>query len=198
MGTAGNMFAGLPREARSAEWGFSLVESITIIAIISILTTISVASLPAIRAHQALVADTEQIRSLLLDSKQRSLNQVRPEACVAIATDPRKCSDVGITFTGGKVVQYADVVGDLRYNPENDIDIVAHDLQSVVVNSQSTNHFVFYGNPPSVDLYAGDVSPKLVRTLPGGVATILLEYGTGKDRSQRTLEISSFGTIDVK
>ncbi len=179
--------------------GFSLVESITIIAIISILTAISVAALPAIRAHQALVADTEQIRSLLLDSKQRSLNQVRPEACVqeaeANGKDSRRCSDTGIVFHEGNVIQYADSgTPNLRYD-EADHKIATYPLQSVIVKGDSTNpnHFLFYGNPPSVDLYVTGL-----RASPGDVYTILLRANTGKNKQERTIEISSFGTIDIK
>lgn len=177
--------------------GFSLIESITIIAIISILTAISVSALPAIRAHQTLVTDTEQIRSLLLDSKQRSLNQVRPEACVQKAEDSRRCSDVGIAMTGGNIIQFADLLANTRYD-EKDYVIGTYPLQSVVVNSLSTNYLVFYGFPPSVDLYAGDDFPKLVQGLPNGVATILLRAGEGKNKQERTLEVSSFGTIDIQ
>ncbi len=178
--------------------GFSLIESLVMISIITILTSISVAALPAVRAHQALVSDTEQIRSLLLDSKQRALNQVRPEACVRQAEsegkDPRRCSDVGIVFTGGNVVQYADIQPNFRYDADKkDYVFATYEMQSVLVNSLSINHFLFYGNPPSVDLVADGR-----RVEPGETKGVVLEFGTGEDRQRRAVEVSSFGTIEIK
>lgn len=186
--------------------GFSLIESLVMISIISILTAISVSALPAIRSHQALVADTEQIRSLLLDSKQRALNQVRPAECVEANggiddENSQRCSDVGIVFVGGNVIQYADSYkGNQRYDADAngkslDHEIARYPLQSVIVKGDSTNpnHFLFFGNPPSVDLYVTGQ-----KAAPGNVYTILLRANTGKNKQERTIEISSFGTINIK
>lgn len=174
----------------SNQSGFSLVESLVIISIISILASLSLVALPAARSHQELIADTELIQSLLLDSKERALNQVRPEECMselpAEDTLRAPCSDVGIDFeTAGEVIQFADLnEGNGRYT-DTDYKIVTHALSSTV----SSDPIVFKSVPPSVETYRnGKVMD------PEDVATITLTASNGETR---TLEMRQFGTLDI-
>lgn len=187
---------GLPREATSgytlvAKWGFSLVESLVIISIISILTSISLVALPAARAHQQLVSDTELIRSLLLDSKQRALNQVRPEECVKFVAEVVRpqCSDVGIDLSvPGKVTHFADTVTTGKYNA-GDYQIATHNISTAVTPNGFTT-LVFHSAPPTVQLYKDTTVME-----PSHTATITLTASNG---ATRTLTVRQFGTIDVE
>lgn len=171
--------------------GFSLIESLVIISIISILSSVSLVALPAARAHQQLVSDTELIKSLLLDSKQRALNQVRPEECVQKTSDSTLCSDVGIVFNNnGSIAQFADTNNNNNYNPGDD-EIVTHNLASQVqVVAENASSILFRSVPPSVETYknGGIMGPE-------DKATITLTASSGETR---TLVVHQFGTIDIK
>lgn len=171
--------------------GFSLVESLVIISIISILTSISLVALPAARAHQQLVSDTELIRSLLLDSKQRALNQLRPEKCVEFVAEVVRpqCSDVGIDInTGGSVIQFADLNANGKYN-SGDYTVATHSM-ATIMSSSAIEALVFKSAPPSVHLY------KNTQIMgPSDTAQITLTASNG---TTRTLAVHPLGTIDVE
>lgn len=174
--------------------GFSLIESLVIISIISILSAISLSALPAARAHQQIISDTELIKALLVDSKQRALNQVRPEECIAelgVAQNDKEsgafCSDVGIAFRNNEVIQFADSSGNGGYSAD---DYVISRHQTLVYSEEgSSNELLMVGVPPSVVMYnQGGVME------PDDVATIKLSAIGGETR---TLQIHPLGTVDV-
>lgn len=171
--------------------GFSLIESLIIISIVGMVTTMSLQAFPAIRAHQQLIADTEQIRSLLLDSKQRALNQVRPEDCMpdvpVESKDRAACSDVGIAFINNEIIQFADTVGENHDYDPSDYVIVKFPL--VTKLEGATNSLLFASLPPSVMLHVNGVA-----MAPEESANIKLSASDGKERM---LTIRPFGTIDI-
>ncbi len=171
--------------------GFSLIESLIVISIVGMVTTMSLQAFPAIRAHQQLISDTEQIRSLLLDSKQRALNQVRPEDCMpdlpVESKDRAVCSDVGIAFVNNELIQFADTVGENRDYDPSDYVIVKFPLSTKLEGI--TASLLFTSLPPSVALHANGVALG-----PNESATIELHAPGGKERM---LIIRPFGTIDI-
>lgn len=174
--------------------GFSLIESLVIVSIMGILTGLALQAFPSVRAHQQLVADTEQIRSLLLDAKQRTLNQVRPEDCKPIPGDQESkerasCSDVGISFQDGEIVQFADTTEDNVYS-FSDYSVVKMPLSTKVKNTSTAFTLLFKSTPPSLDFY---VDGRLIGE--GETRTIILQADNG---TERTLTIHPFGTIDVQ
>ncbi len=187
--------------------GFTLIESLVVVSIIGILTSMSLVAIPGIRAHQQLVADTESIRALLLDAKQRTLNQVRPEDCLRFPgidlDDPVRtsCSDVGVALDGTtqEIIQFADTntLGLHTYNAErpgvagSGDHVITRARLSSKIEAGSATSLLFVGVPPSAELYKdGD---KLV----GGehFASITL---TATNGSQRTIKVYSFGTVDIQ
>jgi type II secretory pathway pseudopilin PulG len=175
--------------------GFSFVESLVVTGIISILTAMSVVAIPAIRAHQELVADTENLRALLLDAKQRTVNQVRPEGCLsdlAVEDVGRAiCSDTGVALVNGEIIQFANTsaVSSQRYDA-NDFVLTRSKLASKV-DTGSVSSLLFVGVPPSADLY---VNGSLLRGAnPSGVIKFSSRSGV-----QRTIRVYSFGTITVR
>ena len=178
---------------RVQEKGFSLIESLIVVSIIAIMSALSLQALPVARSHQQLVADTEQIRALLLDAKERALNQVRPADCLKNPSDPSDvgrapCSDVGIAFVGNQVTEFADTVSNNQYDV-TDYKIATFDLVSAP-GTGSVASLVFKSVPPSTTLYAnGSVLD------PSATAMIVLNgYGS----LSRTLLVHSYGTIDVQ
>src|SRR5690348_15577373 len=108
--------------------GFSLIESLIVISIIAIMSALALQALPVARNNQQLVADTEQIRALLLDAKERALNQVRPADCLSQYADSdvqrAPCSDVGITFVNNQVIEFADTNSNNAYSSQGPKDYV--------------------------------------------------------------------------
>ena len=178
--------------------GFSLVESLVIISIIAILTSASVSALPAARAHQELISDTEQIRSLLTDAKQRAVNQVRPEECIAQLrveqTDKAgaACSDVGIALTSdGNIVEFANTNNpEQREYTSGDYNIVTLPLATSAAESSVTS-ILFFSEPPTVFLHPDGRDAMT----PDETATIILRANNGEARK---LTVHQFGTIDVE
>ncbi len=179
----------------NTQTGFTLIESLVIISLISILTAMSVRAIPTIRAHQELVSDTENIRALLYDAKQRTLNQVRPENCLPGVPDDlarARCSDVGVALKNGELIIFADTAPSVQnYNYDTgDREIVRSKLATNVDTGSATS-LVFAGVPPSAVLYKDGVA------LTGGsdFTRIMLTASNG---SKRSIKIYSFGTMEIE
>ena len=181
----------MPKRGSTA--GFTLIESVMVIVIISMMSALALQSLPIARSNQQLIADTEQIRALMLDAKERALNQVRPSTCLpgddSASVDRAACSDVGIAFSGNKVIEFADTTAPhYKYNA-GDYIIATFDLTSPP-GTGTTSSFLFESTPPSTILYANGII-----MAPGDTGTIILNgYGS----LSRTLIVRPYGTIDVQ
>ncbi len=200
----------------NASSGFSLVETVVITAIVGIVSAMSFTAIPTIRAHQELVTDTETIRALLLDAKQRTLNQVRPAECLPGVVDDSaraSCSDTGIAFdtNAGEIILFANSVstgaGALKYDGPGRVR--ARSSRFVTPGASSTDHVIskaelkttlgagsstsllFVGVPPSVVLYS-DGSP-IGKGDDAVDMTLVASNGT-----ERTIRIFAFGTIEVQ
>ena len=183
---------------KGSQSGFSLIESLIVISIISIMSALSLQALPIARSNQELIGDTEQIRALLSDAKERALNQVRPSDCLPMddmtSVDRSPCSDVGIAFSGSQVIEFADTNQNNYYDDSStDYVIATYDLTAAPGNDSVTS-LVFKSIPPSVLLYsATDNSSALMG--PSDTATIVLD---GYGDLSRTLIVHSYGTIDLQ
>lgn len=170
--------------------GFSLIESLIVVSIITIMTSLAMHALPIARSNQQLIADTEQIRALLLDAKERAVNQVRPDACLnkieKASKDRAVCSDVGIAFVGNQLIEFADVNQDNKYS-NGDYKIV----QYALTNAPGDNSFVFESVPPQVYLHT------LGNSTPMGPSETIQIKLTGYGSLSRTLVIHSYGTMDI-
>ncbi|HLC49420.1 MAG TPA: hypothetical protein VJI96_03490 [Candidatus Andersenbacteria bacterium] len=191
---------GLPREAPpvgGSKWGFSLVESLVVVAIISTLTVLGLTAIPGLRSHQELVTDTENFRAMLLDSKQRTINQVRPADCLPglAVDDPARaaCSDVGVAFAYGELIQYANTANQDQYTYETgvsgDYEISRKNIVSTVLDGSAIS-FLFISAPPTVKTYAD-----------GGLLGVANDAAPitliATDGSTRTVTVHSLGTIDI-
>ncbi len=176
------------------EQGFTLVEALVIIAIIGILSALSLQALPAARSNQQLTTDTEQIRALLLDAKERALNQVRPDQCLPMAdmasVNRASCSDVGIALpiNTNKVIEFADTNSNNTYDSSD--YVIATFTITAAPGTGSVTSLLFRSNPPSVFLYKDT-------KLMGPTDTAMI-YLNGYGSMKRNLTVHSYGTIDVQ
>ncbi|MDA1169186.1 MAG: hypothetical protein O3A36_02515 [bacterium] len=188
--------------------GFSLVESMVIVSMISILSVMSLRAIPALRSHQELIADTEKIRALLLDAKQRTLNQIRPDDCLDTydVDDPVRaaCSDTGLGLQWGEIIEFSNSY----YKGKGSVHIYDYDFKGLpretlqsdyVINRSkpvtrvqlgSPTSLLFKSTPPTVELYRNGT----LVTPDDDSTKITLIASNG---SKRTLTIYSSGTIDV-
>ncbi|HSX24898.1 MAG TPA: prepilin-type N-terminal cleavage/methylation domain-containing protein [Candidatus Andersenbacteria bacterium] len=175
--------------------GFTLIESLIIISIITIMSGLALQAIPLARSDQQLISDTEQIRAVLLDAKERALNQVRPDDCLPMSDmaskDRAGCSDVGIAFSGNKLIEFADTDPDNQYISNKDYTIATFDL-----NTTPTTDFggslVYTSFPPTVYL---NKKGSMTAMGPAEVAKItLISYRS----LTRVLTVHPYGTIDVK
>lgn len=185
-----------------ANGGFSLIESLVVISIIGILTSLSLAAFPAIRSHQELLADTESIRALLLDAKQRTLNQVRPEQCLP-GLDVEdilraECSDTGVAIVNDEIIEFAntrnsdDYTYDAGAYPSGDFVLTRSNLSSQL-DIGSASVLLFVGTPPSATLYKDGSKFTGSPSTPAASIKLIASNGT-----QRTIKVYSFGTIDIQ
>lgn len=180
---------------QTGEEGFSLIESLIVVSIIALMSALALQAIPIARSNQQMIADTEQIRALLLDAKERSLNQVRPDTCLPMADmaskDRAVCSDVGVAIDGNKLIEFADTDGNNRYSASGPRDyvITTYDL-SATVGVGSVSSLVFSSVPPSTLLYKDGAL-----MAPSSTAKIILD---GYPPLSRTLLVHSYGTIDVE
>lgn len=192
------------RRFQSYNLGFTLVESLVVVLMVIVLTALAVRSIPALRSHQEIVTDTELIRSLLSDAKQRTLNQVRPSDCLPqlpVDSPARAvCSDVGIAIRNGEIIEFANTFrggsnGTFTYDVNNgrsvagDYIIYRTKLATKISGGGSAMSFLFYNVPPSVQFYRnGSLFNDTI------MEKITL---TASNKSKRTIQIHSLGVVDI-
>ncbi len=143
--------------------GFTLVESMVIIAIISILSLLSAAALPRARASQQLTVSGQQLQALFNGAQQQSLDEVRTEPCLVIAggdaAREKACSNIGVGIQGTSAVVFADLDGSRTYQAPTDFLIATHTLTAGSTNTEPDywQSFVFEATPPTVTLFADGI-----------------------------------------
>lgn len=180
--------------------GFTLIESVVVMAIVSMVSVLALNAIPVLRAHQELVADTENFRSLLFDSKQRTVNQVRPPSCLSQyeINNPLRaaCSDVGIAIYLGELIQYANTANQNQHTYEpgiaGDFEIAKIKIVSTVEMPRSLKSLLFISMPPTVVTYSDGAIIS-----PGNNASSKI-YLNASDGSTRVIIIHSLGTIDIE
>ena len=176
---------------RSFSEGFTLLEMMVVVVIISILTFLSLSALPVARSNQQLKSDIQQLRSIFSIAQQKALNEIRDEECLErVGDDPElriRCSTIGVFFEDFKVTLFADIDADWEYTPEVDYLINEQTLQSQVSGAKKT--IVFQAIPPSLYMVAnGDP------VAPQGSVALTLKAG----EQSREIEIQRFGIVTNK
>lgn len=178
---------------QKASAGFTLVEAVVIITIISILTALSVFALPEARHNQRLVTDSERIQAALRSAERYAINEVRTDECLEyVGNDSelrRRCSNVGIALQGKKLVTFADTTGNQTYTEGSDFLLSEQEISTELEGDGAWRSFVFEATPPTIYTYADGaiISPQIS-------ATITLRSG----KQTRTLEIHPYGRVEIK
>jgi len=155
-------------QTSSLQGGFTLIESIVIIVIISILSAIAASAIPHARDSQQLTVSGQQVQALLSSAEQKAVNELRTEECLTAVGDDKEaqktCSNVGVAVKGVDAVIFSDTDPDRQYAPEKDFVLSRHTLQArqVLEAEEDWQTFLFEATPPSITLFADGqpVSPQ--------------------------------------
>lgn len=164
--------------------GFTLVEAVVTIAILSIITTIVLAAFPQVRDHQTLIAAEQQLRSYIRQAEQASFNQIRPEDCTNTLPeeDHGLCSDTGIAIRGSEVILFADTLQkDVNQYEQGDYVYNTLTLPSPA-RALAERTLLFEADPPGIILYVDGVnqSPGRVELMAGSRSKLLTIHRYGQ------------------
>lgn len=135
--------------------GFTLIEVVVGIAIVSIITILTVTAFPFIRERQQVSLATQEFESALRRAQQLALFETRHPQCLqnvgSEAEKQRRCSDVGIVVDESELITYADTVSDDRYTPDEDFVLSRIPVPANVVVSAKA--FLFEASPPTITMF---------------------------------------------
>lgn len=167
----------------SARRGFTLIEVILTMAILSILITLISTGYPVVRDNQALQLAQQQLEFLVREAQQRALNEERDETCLDSAEEARRCSDVGLAFNGSAITLFADTTGeDLAYTV-GDYVIATHQSPAQLTGIDS---ILFVAQPPNITLLANGLQPL------SGQASLRAQVG----EQEVQLNIKNYGQVE--
>ena len=128
--------------------GFSLIEVLVIISIITIFSVLTATSLPIARNRQNIQLAGQQVSAMLSEAIQRAINETREESCLEGRGEAIKCSDVGVHIAGTTITMFADTVDDNKFS-DGDAVIKTQTLSGNAISPDDMS-IVFEAAPPSV------------------------------------------------
>jgi prepilin-type N-terminal cleavage/methylation domain-containing protein len=177
----------------SAQSGFTLIEVMVTIAIVTITTVIVATGFPRLRDQQQQLLARQQITSLIREAQQQSINGQRPDKCLStVAGDQaKKCSQAGLALRGNEYYLFLDTSNndDRKFTNEKSDFIISHGNLpgGVTVASAAWRSFLFVPDPPSTTLYVdGEV------VTPQVPATIVLR----QNLTQLLLQVLPSGVVE--
>lgn len=173
---------------RSCE-GFTLLEMVFIISIISILSLTLLNGLPLARDNQIIAADRAWFQSIVRTAQLRAVNELRDEACMAQAGGSpeieRRCSDVGLLLQGRRILMFSDLDGDQAYAKSVDYDI--QEFTATSKFEPDGKVIIFESVPPLLRLYDdGSV------IAPTGNVALTMSVGS----LQRNVRVTFYGNVE--
>ena len=173
--------------------GFTLLETVVTLGIISLFTTLVLVGWSATRDQQAIILSEQTLQSFLSRAQQQAFHEERSEACLKLYDEnddnKKRCSDVGVAVRDTTLRLFADTAGnDSRYT-EDDFLLEEQTFPSGVrVPTLEWQSVLFRGVPPRLSLF-GPFGTRI-----GGdevVSLPLLARSTPV-----TIEISSYGHVE--
>lgn len=170
--------------------GFTLLEVVIVISIMTIVTYAVLTALPVARTNQQLTGDITALRSILTNAQQQAVNEIRSPDCLATvpsdADSQRRCSNIGVFIADNKVIQFADTSPDRIYTPGVDYILRESDQASGLKGGPDIT-ILFEADPPTVVTYANGqvLGPKQKVSFTLAI----------KD-TQRALTIGPYGIIE--
>ena len=171
--------------------GFTLIEVIVTVVVLSIITLLTAVAFPEVRTNQALIQSERQIQSLLRIAQQQALDEVRAPDCLNQAGGnveaEKRCSDIGVAFKENIAVTFADTSDDDEYSESQDFEIAEVKLSAPVTGGDNWQSFLFEATPPDVALFAN--STQLLGDTPSRI-------GISVGDASRTLLIYPYGQVE--
>lgn len=182
---------GRTRIKNTTETGFTLIETLVTITMITILTFLTVTAFPIVRANQRLQNDIYELRALFADAQQRAVNEVRDEACLERLggnTKESVCSNVGVVLAERQFIEFADIDGN-RIFSRADYEIATRNHASDIAEAGDVNlSVVFEATPPSTFTF--------INNDPLG-PTSSRGFGLKSGVAERRLRIKQFGILEI-
>ena len=171
--------------------GFTLVEAVIVMTIMTIVSYLVLSALPIARTNQEIENDIQRLRSFLTQAQQRSLNEIREGECLSRVGDDtdlqRRCSNIGVVFEENALRMFADLDDNKIYSDGADYLLEESVFHSVVEGTPSTVSVMFAADPPVILTY---VNGALLSA--GETRTVRVENGG----LNRVFTIGSYGVIE--
>lgn len=182
--------------------GFTLLEVVVTVTIISFLTFIVTSALPVARRNQALNTTRQYISYALQQAQHQAINEVRSAACVRSVIDSKRCSDVGVAVRDNRLVIFADTASpqDWHYTEGQDYLLSTVMLPASVALTDRGGtpvtrwrSWVFVGIPPTLQLYVNE-NPSVNGTplMTDQISILMLLSGP----TRLALTISPYGQVE--
>lgn len=175
--------------------GFTLLEILVSVVIVSVLTTIITVGFRVSRDNQRIVLAKQELEALIRDTQKRAFNEEREERCLRSLPESaldrrRRCADVGIVLEGNRVTQFADTHGEIgdRFFTTGDYTVTTLPLassQGVSIGEKTT--LLFKGVPPTIELLVN-----------GRVITAPVELVLRSGTATKTLLLHPYGQLEAK
>ena len=139
--------------------GYTLLEVVVGIGIISLVATLLAVGYPSTRDTQELLVAQQRFEALLRDAQEQARNEERSPDCLAtvLEEDRKACSDIGLALRGQTITLFADTFGaDRRYTAGDDFVLAQQQLPEGVLVADLD--LVWLGVPPTTTLYADGVA----------------------------------------
>jgi prepilin-type N-terminal cleavage/methylation domain-containing protein len=150
--------------------GFTLIEVVVVVVIISFATALLLVAFPSLRDHERLVAAEQALQSALRTAESQAINEERSEECRNLNLNQlecqRRCADVGVVADDDHLILFADLDQDGLWNQGGadcggDLKLSEVPLPAGIKGSDELPAFVWRGVPPVVTLYVnGDEALK--------------------------------------
>jgi len=152
----------------SADSGFTLIEMMVIIVIISIMTVLLAVAFPVVQRQQQLKLTATTLVSQLRRAQQLALDETRDDACLQLLADQpqnqTRCSDIGVAIRNPTLITYADIDGNHQYTDGHDYVLNKIDAPSTV--SLANKDFLYQGAPPTVNAFVDGAPSALNAAVP--------------------------------
>lgn len=138
--------------------GFTLLEIVVVVGIISAVTAYASIAYPSVRQQQKIIMAEQILQSTMRETQQKAINEERNPDCIteqAGSADKKHCSDLGLYFDGSKIVLFANtnLSDDNKYESDDYNKLGTVSLPDGVTIS-GLHSLLFKATPPSVKMYA--------------------------------------------
>jgi type II secretory pathway pseudopilin PulG len=172
--------------------GYTLIEAVVVLGIISLLAAFTLAAWPHLRERQALLIVRQQVQTLFREVQSQAFYEARSTTCLQLFApddpDQTRCSDLGLAFRDRKLRIFADTDGNLRYSSSD--FVLAEETLAAGVSTPYTDwsSLLFQAVPPNITLFDANSQP----VSPDRFTTLTVEIGS----SFHNFSVYPYGQIE--